>query len=283
MTAKEAPADLTTDFIPGDPRLAVDHAGPVDGKGPFLMFLHGIGGNRTNWRDQFPALAADFHVAAWDARGYGDSDDYDGPLNFGDFASDVPRVLDHFGVAKAHFCGLSMGGRILQDFCALYPDRVATLVLCGTTPGFDVSMTPDQKAEFVRLRTQALKEGKEPRDMAAGVAKSLVGPNVSDTVFDRLVDSMSRLHKDSYIMTVEASLGFNRAKELSAIAAPTLLVYGEHDPLTPPDVGRRMQAEIPGAELAIIEDSGHLVNMEQPEAFNAAVRDFLLRHRDLAA
>lgn len=142
--------DRETTFVPGPPRLAIDHMG----SGPFLMFLHGIGGNRANWRDQLPVFAEDFHAASWDARGYGDSDDYDGPLDFGDFAADLVRVLDHFGVARAHLCGLSMGGRILQDFVARFPDRVAALVLCGTTPGFDVSMTPEKKAEFVRLRTQ---------------------------------------------------------------------------------------------------------------------------------
>lgn len=267
-----------TDFIPGKPGLAIDHMG----SGPLVLFLHGIGGHRTNWRDQLPALAGEFRAAAWDARGYGDSDDYEGPLRFGDFADDVLRVLDHFGAEKAHFCGLSMGGRILQDLHARYPERVATLVLCDTTPGFDVSMTPEQKAEFVRLRAQPLRDGKGPRDMAAGVIKTLVGPNAPREAFERMVDSMALLHKESYIKTVEASLDFNRAAELADISVPTLLIFGEHDTLTPPEVGRRMQEAIPHAELVVVEDAGHLVNIEQPDVFNATIRAFLLKHRDRA-
>ena len=271
-------AGCQTTFVEGPPRLAVDHMGA----GPFLMFLHGIGGNRGNWHDQLPVFAGDFHAACWDARGYGDSDDYDGKLEFGAFAGDLVRVLDHFDVERAHLCGLSMGGRILQDFVARFPERVATLVLCGTTPGFDVSMTPEKKAEFVRLRTQKLRDGLEPRDMAPDVVRSLIGPNAPQALFDRAVAGMSRLHKESYIKTVEASLGFNRLADLPNIAVPTLLVYGEHDNLTPPDVGRRMLEEIEGAQMVVIEDSGHLMNIEQPERFNTAVLGFLRAHRDRA-
>ena len=103
---------LQTTLIGPAPRIAVDHAG----QGPLLVFLHGIGGQRTNWHAQLQALADRFHVVAWDARGYGASDDYDGPLAFGDFSADLVRVLDHFGAEAAHLVGLSMGGMIAQDF-----------------------------------------------------------------------------------------------------------------------------------------------------------------------
>ena len=72
-------------MVTGAPRIAVEHIGA----GPVAIFLHGIGGNRTNWRDQLPAFSRSFHAVAWDARGYGDSDDYEGPLDFGDFAPDL--------------------------------------------------------------------------------------------------------------------------------------------------------------------------------------------------
>src|SRR5580658_7217231 len=96
----------TTKLIGPAPRLAVDH----QGQGELVLFMHGIGGNRTNWHDQLPACAARFHAVAWDARGYGLSDDYPGPLSYDDFCHDILRVLDHFGARKAHLVGLSMGG-----------------------------------------------------------------------------------------------------------------------------------------------------------------------------
>jgi 3-oxoadipate enol-lactonase len=114
---------------------------------------HGIGGNRTNWHDQLAVLAEHFHAVSWDARGYGGSDDYEGPLDFGDFARDVARVLDHFRASRAHLVGLSMGGLIAMDFHRCYAERVATLTICDSLPGFNYLST-EQRREFVRLRQE---------------------------------------------------------------------------------------------------------------------------------
>jgi 3-oxoadipate enol-lactonase len=268
-----------TDFLPGSPRIAFDHMGD----GPLLVFLHGIGGNRTNWHDQLPVFGREFHAVAWDARGYGLSDDYEGPLEFARFADDLRRLLDHFKAETAHLCGLSMGGRILQDFYPRYPERVATLVLCDTMAGFDASFTPEKRAEFVRLRKQPLIEGKEPKDIAPIVARTLMSPKSSPEAMQKLIDSMSALHKDSYIKTIEASTHYDRVADLPNIRVPTLLVYGEDDTLTPPALGRGMAAKIAGAEIVVIPDAGHLSNIERPEAFNQAVLAFLQRHREESA
>src|SRR5258706_7511304 len=112
------------------PRIAVQH----DGAGELVMFLHGIGGNRDNWDDQLVHYAPHSHAAAWDARGYADSDDYPGELSITDFAGDLRRVLDHFKADKAHIVGLSLGGRVAQRFYFKHPDRVRSLVLADTRP-----------------------------------------------------------------------------------------------------------------------------------------------------
>jgi 3-oxoadipate enol-lactonase len=179
-----------TEFAPGTPRLAFD----VLGDGPTVVMLHGIGGNRSNWHDQMPALAAaGFRAVSWDGRGYGLSGDYDGLLNFEDFSHDLARLLDHLQVEKAHLIGLSMGGRILQDFYPLYTDRVATLVLCATVPGFDKSLSAEKREEFVRLGTAPLLAGKSPAEMAPAVAGTLIGPKAPRTAYDRLLASMAAL------------------------------------------------------------------------------------------
>jgi 3-oxoadipate enol-lactonase len=267
-----------TDFVPGKPRLAYDHAG----EGAVVVFMHGIGGNRTNWRDQLAALAADFHAVAWDARGYGLSDDYEGPLDFADFSHDLRRLLDHLGAGAAHICGLSMGGRIAQDFISRYPDRVASLILCDTFAGFDTSFSPEKRAEFVRMRKEPLLQGKEPSDIAPDVAKSLLGPKSPRAAYERLVESMSALHKASYIKAIEATTMYDKSAVLSRIAVPTLLVYGSDDRLTPPAIGREMASKIPGAKVALVQDAGHLPNIEKPDEFNEIVRGFLAAHRGRA-
>ena len=271
--------DFSTVFIEGTPRLALDRAG----SGPLVFFLHGIGGNRTNWTAQIEALRDSFHAVAWDARGYGGSDDYEGALDFGDFARDALRVLDRFEAERAHLVGLSMGGRIAQDFHARFPDRVATLVLCDTRADFQESMTPEQRAEFIRLRQAPLKAGKEPRDIADALVESLVAPGADDRARRQLWESIAALHKDSYLKTIEASLSFDRSAEIDRISVPTLLIYGEHDRLTPPAIGRALHERIAGSEFVEIEGAGHLTNIERPEAFNEALLAFLARHRDRAA
>lgn len=260
----------TTTRIGPAPFLAVDHAG----SGSLCVLLHGIGGNRRNWHDNLPAFAAHFHAVALDNRGYGDSDDYDGPLDYADFAADVVRVVDHFGADRAHLVGLSMGGRIAAEVFARFPERVDKLVLADTHLGF-ANLSEAERAEFVRLRRDPLVAGKEPRDIAEPVARSLSGPKVTPEAFGKLVDSISRLHKESYIKTIESSVANDRADLYSPITVPTLVVVGAHDPLTPPSMAREIAAKIAGARLHIIKDAGHLTNIEQPDEFNRIVLEFL--------
>lgn len=256
------------------PRIAVEH----QGKGPLVLFLHGIGGNRSNWRRQLEVFGESFHAAAWDVRGYGDSDDYEGELDFADFSADLVRVLDHFDAGRAHLVGLSMGGRISLDFALRHPGRVDRLVLTSTFAGFSASLTPEKQAEFVRLRLKPLLEdGKQPADLAPTVIKGLVGPNAPPAVVQEMTASMARLRKDSYVKAVKAAAAFERSRDLHKVRSRTLVLSGEHDPQPLPSAARQMAERIPGAEFVLIPDCGHLVNLERPEAFDQAVLDFLRR------
>lgn len=272
-----------TVYLAGKPRIALD----VMGQGPLLLFLHGIGNNRTSWHLQLPDFAPYFTAAAWDARGYGLSDDYEDDLDFGDFSADLLRVLDHFGAKTAHLCGLSMGGRIAQDFVARYPDRVATLVLCDTFAGddpVDPSASRSQTIEeFVESRIRPFLDGADPETVAKSRAGRLMSPKRSDDALRRAIAASSQLHVQSYIKTVRASATFNRVADLANIRVPTLLLFGAEDPLTPPRVGAYMQKRIADSRLLIIPDAGHLTNLEQPAAFNEGVLSFLLKHRKRAA
>jgi 3-oxoadipate enol-lactonase len=260
----------TSTRIPPKPMISVDHAG----SGELLVFLHGIGGNKRNWHDNLPAFAEHWHTVAWDARGYGESDDYDGPLAFTDYADDLVRVIDHFGAKRAHIVGLSMGGRIAMDFASRYGDRLLTLTLCDTHTGF-AHFSEEKKREFIRLRKEPLTGGGQPKDIAVPVAKTLVGPNATKEAFDKLVDSMSRLHKESYIKSIEASVMLDMKGRIDGIRAPTHVVVGREDRLTSPEMAQTLVSMIPGAKLSVIADAGHLPNIEQPAAFNAAVIGFI--------
>jgi 3-oxoadipate enol-lactonase len=109
-----------------------------------------------------------------------------------------------------------------------------------------------------------------------------MGPSASEEVRQLATDATAQLHVESYIKTVRASAAFSRVDNLVNIKVPTLLLFGDVDPLTPPSVGEYMQERIAGSQLVILENAGHMTNLEQPEAFNSAVLNFLRDHRDLA-
>jgi 3-oxoadipate enol-lactonase len=271
-------AAIRTRHIPGTPGLTVDESGT----GELVLFMHGIGGNRTNWTRQVQNFGEHCLAVAWDARGYNGSEDYDGELDFSDFARDILRLLKFYGRKKLHLVGLSMGGRIAQDFYALFPQHVATLTIVASFTGFQNFSDADRQ-KFLSLRLKPLvEEGKEPRDIAPVVAKTLCSPNATEEQYQRLVASMAALHKGSYIKTVKATTLYDRTAELDRIAVPTLLVFGEADTLTTADMGRQMHARIKGSKLVVVPKSGHLVNLEQPDAFEAALEPFLFQHRGKA-
>ena len=266
--------------LPGTPSLAFDLAG--DGSGEFVLFMHGIGGNRSNWRTQLPAFAGRFACVAWDARGYGDSDDYDGPLAFDDFVADVLRVLDHFGVAKGHLLGLSMGGRIAMRTALLHPDRVATLTLVDTHEGFE-AFTPEQRQAFVDSRRAPLLAGKEPADIAEPVARSLIGPHAAPEHLEELRRSIAALHKGSYIKSLEATVAQVDLGDITAIRAPAHFIVGAEDPLTPPAMHHEMAAKLGGAPVSVLPRAGHLSNIENAPAFNRAALAWLTDRHGLGA
>ena len=256
------------------PRIAVE----VAGSGPFVLFLHGIGGNRHQWRAQLEALSDRFKVAAWDARGYGDSEDVDGPRRFSDFTGDVVRVLDHLSVDAAHLVGLSMGGRIARDVALRFPASVASLVLANTSPGFD-ALTEEERRAFIDARAAPLRAGKRPEELAPLLVDRLLHPNASGRARDAASAMMSALRVESYLKTIEASIAEDRGAALEEIAVPTLVVTSDADPLYPRPLAEAMARRVPRATLAVITEAGHLSNLEQPEAFNAVVRAFLEERR----
>jgi 3-oxoadipate enol-lactonase len=266
--------------VPGTPSLALDTAG--DGSGELVVFMHGIGGNRSNWRPQLPAFGERFSAVAWDARGYGASDDYEGALAFDDFVSDVLRVLDHFGVDKGHLVGLSMGGRIAMRTALLHPERIATLTLVDTHEGF-AAFTAEQRQAFVDSRRAPLLAGKEPSDIADPVARSLIGPHATAEHLDELRRSIASLHKASYIKSLEATVAQVDLGDISVITAPAHFVVGEDDPLTPPAMHHEMAAKMGGAQVSVLPRAGHLSNIENPQAFNEAALRWLVQRPGLGA
>ena len=248
-------------LVPGAPRIAVALAG----RGPLVVFLHGIGGNRNHWLHQLAFFSRHgYRAAAWDARGYGDSDDYEGPLRFDDFGTDLARMLEHLGEERAHLVGLSMGGRIARNFALRYPERVRSLTLANTSPGFD-ALTPEEVLRFVDERRHRTPES----------TARLLGSRARPGAHEALLASFHALHSESYLKTLEASVAQDRDAPLEKLAVLTLVITGDEDRVYPLELTQRMARRIPGARLVVLEACGHLSNLEQPERFNEVLLEFL--------
>lgn len=262
--------EIETIYSDPAPRLAADCLGA----GETVVFLHGIGGNRTNWHDQLRAFAPHYRAVAWDARGYGLSDGYDGDLDFADFSTDLERLLDHLGAEKTHLVGLSMGGRVAVHFYFYRPERVASLTLADTHTGFG-DLSPAQRQEYVDSRLAPLKAGKSLADIAPVVAGKLLGPDATPEIRARLEASIGALRKDCYMKSLAATVEQDSIGDYSTIAVPTHVMVGENDPLTTPAICRKLADQVPNAAYSIIPRAGHLTNIENPAAFNETALEFI--------
>lgn len=238
-----------------------------------LVFLHGLGGDKTSWRPQIETFSRDFRAVAWDMPGYGDSPPL-AEMTFPALAGSLRVLMDHLDTGRAHLVGHSIGGMVAQEFIAAHPDHVASLVLSGTSPAFGPRDGPWQQ-QFLTRRLNPLKDGKAPADFAADVVAELVGDDPQPEGVEAAVSCMRRVKPDTYRAALSCLVTFDGRDKLAAIAAPTLLLAGEKDTNAPPETMARMGEKIPGAQYRCLPGAGHLANLERPDAFNAALREFL--------
>jgi len=244
------------------------------GHGPALLFLHGYPLDRSMWRLQLHRLSSQARCIALDLRGCGESDAPVGIYDMDTFAGDVAGLMDHLKIERAVLCGLSMGGYIALAFAEHWPDRLAGLVLANTRAGAD---------------TEA---GREARMNAVKVALEQGVAAIADSMMPRLLAVNTREQKPELVEQVREMMARQQAAGiagalrgmaarpdrtalLSRINCPALIITGDSDALIPMSESEAMAAAIPGARLVVIPGAGHLSNLEQPEAFNTAIREFL--------
>jgi pimeloyl-ACP methyl ester carboxylesterase len=265
-------------LVAGPPDLAVTRMPAVREEGAPAVLLHGIGGNRANWADDLPALAAGRDVFAPDLRGYGDSHSHPAdapPLVFDDLVSDAARVLEAIGTS-AHLLGLSMGGLVAQALASRWPERVRSLVLVACRPG-DAPVLPGERGEaFVRDRLGPIERGGTAA-LADSLVPALAGPAASPGARAALRASILRLRVPDYLAVLRARSRMGPVADPASLRLPVLVLGGEADRLAPPAQMRALAATIPGATLQLFPGAGHLVNLEAPEAFRAAVVAFWSR------
>lgn len=232
-----------------------------------ILFLHGVGSDKSVWRPQLDHFAAERPAHAFDYPGYGDSDPLDG-AGRDDFARAILAAMDSLGIGRAHVCGLSLGGVVAIAISALAPARCASLVLADS-----FAVHPDGQAIHDRSVEASRTVGM--RALAEARAGALLGSAATAAMRDEVVETMSRIDPAAYAQGAAAVWLADQRDRAAAIRAPTLVLVGEEDRITPPALSAELARLVPGATLVQLPRAGHLANLEQPAAFNRAVAQFL--------
>jgi 3-oxoadipate enol-lactonase len=262
---------MTTPLKTEDGRFAYEAAGDPD-KTP-LVFLHGIGGAARAWRGQINAFSDRYRALAWDMPGYGGS----APLpsvSIASLADALRDFLQAIGGPRPVLVGHSIGGMIVQQWLIQYPRAAAAVVLAQTSPAFGKTEGDWQK-QFIEARLGPLDRGETMKSLAPVLVKELVGDNPDASGMDIARECMGSVPETSYRAMMLALLGFDQRKALADITVPTLVLSGSRDKNAPAPMMAKMATYIPQATYVELEGAGHLVNLERPKAFNAALDQFL--------
>jgi pimeloyl-ACP methyl ester carboxylesterase len=246
------------------------------GSGPALVLLHGyVGDGPTTWRRQLDGLSDEFTVVAWDAPGAGRSNDPPERFGLDDYADCLARFLGKLGLDTAHVAGLSFGGILALALQRRHSARSRALILASASAGWAGSLPPEAAEQRLR-QALALADGAPEAFVAALLPTMFSKPMPRETV-DDFRASMRAFHPRGFRAMARASAEDVR-DVLPHIDVPTLLVYGDRAERAPPTVAEALHAAISGSRLIFLPDAGHACNVEAPNDFNGAVRDFL--HED---
>jgi 3-oxoadipate enol-lactonase len=240
---------------------------------PPLVFLHGIGGAARAWRGQLNAFGVRTRAIAWDMPGYGGSM----PLPAVSIAALADAFLDFLqqvGAAKPILVGHSIGGMIVQQWLTKNPRTTSAVVLAQTSPAFG-KPDGDWQKSFIDARLGPLDRGETLASLAPSLVKELVGDDPDPQGVELARDCMAHVPEASYRATMLALMGFDLRHALKDIAVPTLVLSGSKDNNAPAPMMAKMATYIPSATYVEIKGAGHLVNLEQPTTFNAALDQFL--------
>ena len=243
------------------------------GTGPVLLFLHGIGGNHHSFDWQLPAFASHWKATAWDMPGYGKSTPME-DMTFEKLAHAVAGLLDHLKAPTAAIVGHSMGGMVAQEFMVHYPERTSAVVLSGTSPSFGRSNGEFQEW-FLSQRLAPLDRGLSPSDFAEELVPNMMSVNPPRKAVEAAICSMSALPAETYRTALHCLVKFDQREALGNITCPTLVLAGEFDEAAPSPMMKKMASYIPDSRFHCLKGVGHLANLEDPDAFNSVILDFL--------
>jgi 3-oxoadipate enol-lactonase len=238
-----------------------------------ILLLHGIGSNSRSFAPQLASLGTHLDVVAWDAPGYGGSDDPPPGYALSDFADAAATLLDALHWPSAHILGHSFGGVVAQMLYHRHPRQVRSLILSDTNAGSGGLPEPE-RANRVQRRLDDVAT-LTARELAERRAPRLVPADAPPEVVRELVEVMAQVRPAGYSAAAIAMGTTDLRPHLRAIAVPTLVLHGELDAVIPVSTAEELASAIPGATLVILSGAGHASNQHKAAEYNAAVQHFL--------
>ncbi|QIL01838.1 alpha/beta fold hydrolase [Sphingomonas sinipercae] len=231
-----------------------------------IVFLHGVGSDKSVWHPQLDHFGRERLAIAFDYPGYGESGLATPGTSRDDYAAAIIEALRQLDVKRAHICGLSLGGVIAVALHSAAPQLCASLILADT-----FAVHPDGCGIYER----SVAGSADMRAFAEARVDFLLAQPADDTVRREVIETMAGIDPAAYVIGAEAVWLADQRQRARAIAVPTLILCGDDDKPTPPDLSRELGALISGSQLAMIAGAGHLTNLERPVEFNRLVGDFI--------
>jgi 3-oxoadipate enol-lactonase len=246
----------------------------VEGSGPPVVLLHGYPFNRSMWREQVEALQGSNRVITPDLRGLGETEATREPATMNEMAEDVAALLDELKIDRVALGGLSMGGYVALAFVRRFPLRVRALILADTRPQPD---TEEGKRAREEQAQKVLEEG------MSAITDLILKKALAPATLAERPDVVAHVREMIETAKPEGAAAALRGMAvrsdqthfLASILAPTLVIVGSEDQLTPPADAELMRREIRGSRLVVIPGAAHVSNLERPAEFNRALTEFL--------
>jgi 3-oxoadipate enol-lactonase len=235
-----------------------------------IVFLHGVGSDKSVWHPQLTHFGQSLRAVAFDYPGYGDSDPAPNGTTRDDYAAAIIAALQELGIDQAHICGLSLGGVVAIALHHAAPQLCASLILADT-----FAVHPEGRTIYDR----SVAGSRDLPAMAEARVDFLLAQPADPAVRREVVETMSRIDPAAYCIGAEAVWLADQRDRAAAVDVPALVICGDDDKPTPPELSRELHAMIFGSRLEMIARAGHLTNLEQPQEFNRIVEQFIAQVR----
>jgi 3-oxoadipate enol-lactonase/4-carboxymuconolactone decarboxylase len=240
-----------------------------------VVLAHSLGCTHEMWDAQIAALSGRYRCLRYDIRGHGHSSVVDKPATIDDLASDLLGLLDILKISRAHIVGLSLGGMVAQALASDHPERVRSLILMATAPYLPPPEFWNERAALVRAEGTA--------ELVNVVIDRWFTPTFLQSAngeVARIRERFLEIDRRGYARCCEVIADMDLRQRIKAITAPTLLIFGADDPVTPPAIAEEMSELIPGAEAVILPKARHLLNIERAHVVCAHLHTFLALNKE---